>query len=104
MTYPKGKEGFLAGTGLNIRWKGNASDVKLEYTSNSGSSWTEIVGSTPNDSLYEWAAPAIESENFNIRVSDAGDNTVFDTCDDEFTVFTSTIPDSTILRLSLIHI
>ncbi|MCJ7446387.1 MAG: right-handed parallel beta-helix repeat-containing protein [Bacteroidales bacterium] len=97
LSAPNGKEGFLPGTAQNIKWKSNVSDIKLEYTDNSGVTWKDIDASTPNDSLFNWIIPPVESESFNIRISDVSDNSVFDVCDDNFIVFTSNIPDSTIL-------
>ncbi|NQU84145.1 MAG: IPT/TIG domain-containing protein [Mariniphaga sp.] len=102
---PNGHEGFQPGNNLDIIWKSNAVNVKLEYTSDGGETWEGIVSSTANDSLFSWVIPSVESENFNIRISDVADNTVFDICDNDLTVFTSTIPDSTILsgKLRLEH-
>jgi len=94
---PNGKEGFLPGTNLPIRWRSNVDNLKLEYTSDNGSNWVEITGNTPNDGLYNWIIPSVESRSFNIRISDVTDNSVFDVCDDNFAIFTSNIPDSTIL-------
>ncbi len=99
---PNGNEGFLPGTVQDIKWKSNADNVKLEYTSDDGATWASIITSTPNDSLYSWTIPPVESESFNIRISDVIANSVFDVCDENFIVFTSNIPDSTILAGRLI--
>ena len=105
ITKPNGYEGFQAGMDVDICWKGNVSDVRLDYTVDGGVNWENIVSGTPNDSLYSWVVPAVESDRFNIRISDIADAAIFDVCDDNFKVFTSTIPDSTILsgRLTLEH-
>jgi hypothetical protein len=92
---PNGKEGFLPGTTYDIKWKSNADNVKLEYTINDGFTWNDIVASTPNDSIYNWNIPSVESSGCNIRISDVTDNTIFDLCDDNFVIFTSNIPDNT---------
>ncbi len=102
---PNGKEGFFPGTNQQINWKSNIENLRLEYTSDNGSNWIEITGSTQNDGTYNWNIPSVESEAYNIRISDATDNAIFDICDDNFAVFTSIIPDSTILtgRLTIEH-
>lgn len=102
---PNGKEGFLPGTNQQINWKSNIENLKLEYTVDNGSNWIEITGSMQNDGSYNWNIPSVESEAYNIRISDATDSDIFDICDDNFTVFTSNIPDSTILagRLTIEH-
>jgi hypothetical protein len=94
---PNGKEGFFAGTNQQIRWKSNIENLKLEYTIDNGIKWIEITGSTQNDGTYNWNIPSVESESYNIRISDVTDNSLFDTCDNNFRVITSIIPDSTIL-------
>lgn len=99
---PNGKEGFLPGTNQQINWKSNIENLKLEYTVDNGSNWIEINGSTQNDGSYNWNIPSVESEAYNLRISDATDNGIFDICDDNFAVFTSNIPDSTILAGRLI--
>jgi len=102
---PNGKEGFLPGTSQPVSWKSNVENLKLEYSYDNGNNWVEITGSTPNDGLYNWIIPSIESESCNIRISDVTENSVFDVCDDNFVVFTSNIPDSTIVtgRLTVEH-
>jgi hypothetical protein len=94
---PNGNNGFLGGTIQDIQWISNAASVKIEYTSNGGNTWSDIVTSIPNNGQYNWVIPTVESELYNIRISDVSDNSFFDVCDNDFTVFTSNIPDSTIL-------
>jgi hypothetical protein len=102
---PNGGEGYQAGKNVYITWKSNATNVKLEYTDDGGGTWENITVSAPNDSLFSWLIPAVESDSFNIRISDYTDNTIFDTCDRNLTIFTSAIPDSTNLagRLTIEH-
>jgi hypothetical protein len=92
---PNGKEGFLPGTTHEIKWKSNAANIKLEYTINDGFTWHDIVASTPNNGIYSWIIPSVESESCNIRISDVTDNAILDLCDDNFLIFTSNIPDNT---------
>jgi hypothetical protein len=94
---PNGNRGFLGGTIQDIQWKSNAASVKIEFTSDGGDTWSDIVTSLPNNGQYSWPIPSVESELYNIRISDVSDNSFFDVCDNDFTVFTSNIPDSTVL-------
>ncbi len=94
---PNGYEGYQPGNNLDIIWKSNVTNVKLEYTSDGGETWGDIVSDTPNDSLYSWGIPDIVSDSFNIRISDVSDASVFDVCDHNLKIFKSVIPDSTIL-------
>ena len=100
---PNGREGWMGGSVRNILWRGNAANVKLEYTDNNGSSWNTIVGNTANTGTYSWTLPAIESQRCRVRVSDASKASVADQSDTTFTVITSVIPANTMLtgRLTL---
>jgi|GEM_PF-1303859 len=81
ITYPNGGETLISGLIYEITWIGSntINNVKIEYSTNGGTSWTDIIGSTPNDGSYEWAIPNVPenpSENCLIRVSDTdGDPT-----------------------------
>jgi len=98
---PNGSEGLFAGNNQDITWKTNAANVKLEYSTDNGSNWTDIVASTTNDGLHPWTAPSTESTLYDIRISDASNASVYDRCDVNFTVFSSIIPDSTTISGTL---
>jgi hypothetical protein len=75
ITYPSGGETLISGLIYEITWVGSdtINNVKIEYSTNGGTSWMEIIGSTPNDGRYEWAVPNVPenpSENCLVRVSD----------------------------------
>ena len=90
---PNGDEAWMGGSTQPITWQSNVANVKLEYSTDGGFNWTEITGSTPNDSSYTWTVPAVESGNCLIRVSDAADPGMSDTSDDPFFIYSSTLPD-----------
>ena len=57
---PNGGEVWGVGTNHNIFWEstGNITNVKLEYSKDDfGADIHEIIGSTPNDGMYDWLIP-----------------------------------------------
>lgn len=91
LTYPLGfrndlnQPQILAGT-PKIKWAYSAdiTAVKLEYSTNSGSSWELIENNVPavsgRNTGYPWTIPAgITTNNGLIRISDANDPSIADT-------------------------
>lgn len=74
VTAPNGGETYAAGYQHAITWQtvGTVDDVKLEYSTDNGDTWTEIIGSTPNTGSYDWTIPETTSSLCLVRVSDAG--------------------------------
>ncbi|HOM66186.1 MAG TPA: T9SS type A sorting domain-containing protein [Ignavibacteriales bacterium] len=75
-----GGESAKIGKTYNIRWQSYyISNVKIEYSTNNGASWTPIVNSVPaNIGLYPWVVPNIVSNNYLIKVSSTADYTIAD--------------------------
>jgi Leucine-rich repeat (LRR) protein len=92
VTYPSGGETLVVGSGHNITWtsSGVEGNVKIEYSIDNGSSWTEIVSSTENDGSYPWTVPYAPSYLCLIRVSET-DGSTSGTSDSVFTITTSSI-------------
>lgn len=59
--------------------QGPVDNVKIEYSTNGGSSWSTVVESTPDTGTYDWLIPNTPSTTCIVRVSDAVDSTVNDT-------------------------
>lgn len=95
ISYPKGKEGFMPGREITVRWTSNVQNIKIEFTSDSGTTWNIITSSTNNDGEFKYTIPSLLSQQFNIRVSDVSDATINDICDNDLRVFQSEIPDGT---------
>src|SRR3989442_716756 len=85
VTAPNGGQTFTVGDPITISWStlGSIPTVKLEYSTNGGSTWTVITVSTAStpatpptlgSGSYAWTAPTATSTQFRIRASDA--NTV----------------------------
>jgi YD repeat-containing protein len=84
---PNGGEQLEIGTTYGIQWESTAllSDMKIEYSTNNGSTWTTLVESTDQYS-YDWTVPNTPSENCLVRVTD-NVNGVFDVSDAVFTIY-----------------
>ena len=96
VTSPNGGENWRVGTYQNIIWTSiNVSNVKLEYTTNKGANWTNIIASTPaSTGSYSWTIPNTPSIQCKIRVSDAANTSINDESDTVFTI--SSIPTITV--------
>ena len=79
VTAPNGGENWCVGTTQTITWKSNGIDnVKLEYSTNSGSDWNVISASTAaSTGSFSWAIPqgVTAGANNQIRISDAAKST-----------------------------
>lgn len=90
---PDGGEVWYVGEDYEVTWTsaGFSGNVELEYSTNSGSSWSTIIGSTPDDGSHIWTVADAPSAECRIKVSDASDGAPWDRSDDDFS-----IPDFTI--------
>ncbi|MEJ5350509.1 MAG: hypothetical protein WHS65_02850 [Melioribacteraceae bacterium] len=71
---PNGGESWQAGTSQNITWSSvGITKVKIEYSSNNGLTWNEIINNLPNSGAYEWSVPNTLSTQCLVRISDAED-------------------------------
>jgi hypothetical protein len=97
VTSPNGGENFGIGVPQDITWKstGTIDNVCIEYSINNGSSWTKIVGTTPNDWAYTWIVPNTPSSQCLVRISDAADGDPVDVSNSVFNI-TQPVPSITI--------
>jgi len=88
VTAPNGGETYSVGLTQNITWltAGKVGNLKIEYTTDSGTTWIEIVASTKNDGTYEWTVPNDVSETCLVRITDTENGDVSDTSDAVFTI------------------
>jgi len=91
---PNGGEEWVVGTTQNITWKnGNVSNVKLEYSTNNGSSWTTIISNTSaTTGSYSWTVPDSLSTNCLVKISDVTDPGIADQSNAVFSIKQTTIP------------
>jgi len=76
---PTDNEILTAGTFKYINWNASSgiTNVKLEYTSDNGTSWNLISSSvTANDYSYRWKVVNISSSQCKVRVSDKDNSSV----------------------------
>jgi len=76
LTSPVGGENWSTGSTQNISWtSSNISDVKLDLSTNNGSSWMSIAASVPaNTGSYSWVIQSVPSSHLcKVRISDVND-------------------------------
>ncbi len=94
LSAPNGNEVFDVGTSQTITWSSsNVTNVRLEYTTNNGSTWTTIIASvSATPSTYSWTIPTLISYECKVRISDVSALTVVnDVSDNLFTIRTPII-------------
>ncbi len=75
VTSPNGGEQLQAGSSANITWTStNIENVKIEFTSNGGATWSTLTESTESVGLFQWEnIPDVSSQQCLIKISDASD-------------------------------
>lgn len=88
VTKPNGGESWQAGSSQTITWSssGSSADVKIEYSTNSGSSWSTITSSTTNDGSYSWTIPNTESSTCRVKITDTSDSSIYDASNSNFSI------------------
>ncbi|GEM_PF-1923600 len=91
VTYPNGGETLTEGNVETITWTstGSINDVKIDYSTDAGSTWTTITSSTPNDGSYDWTVPGDPTTQGRVRVADAAQVATNDISDADFTIETA---------------
>lgn len=100
---PNGAEVWACGSAHSITW--SASDnvavtaVKIETSTNNGSTWTTLATGLANSGSYGWNVPNTPSTQALVRVtaSDAVPNSAGDTSNAAFTIADQTPPTATLL-------
>ena len=94
ITSPDGGESWERSTAHDITWASTGSpgaNVKLEYSTTGGSSWTEIIASTANDGTHSWTVPDTPSTNCLVRITSTTYSFITDTSDTAFDILHSTL-------------
>ncbi|MFH0838748.1 MAG: Ser-Thr-rich GPI-anchored membrane family protein [Candidatus Omnitrophota bacterium] len=90
---PNGGESWTVGNQYDITWSrtGSIANVKLEYSINSGQTWTGVVINSTDASTgtYRWTVPNIIGTHTRIMISDYTDASVKDTSEGDFNVIGS---------------
>ncbi len=87
VTSPNGEENWQVGSSHDITWtsSGTSGNVKIEYSSDNGTSWTEVVASTTDDGNFPWTVPDTPSTTCLVRITDV-DGSPSDQSDAVFTI------------------
>ena len=84
---PNGGEEWIAETTHEITWKSkNVDEVKLDYSTDGGSTWKLIANTNALAGSFLWTSPNTPSENCLVKISNAADSSVFDQSNEIFTV------------------
>ncbi|MGQ9465744.1 MAG: T9SS type A sorting domain-containing protein [bacterium] len=88
---PNGGESYTTGQIYPIYWDwtGSFSNVKIEYSTDGGNTWTQIIASTPNDGSYNWTIPNNPATNCRIRITNTQDANCYDISDADFTILST---------------
>ncbi|MBU1924260.1 MAG: DUF2341 domain-containing protein, partial [Candidatus Omnitrophica bacterium] len=105
LTSPNGAESWAIATAYDITWSSvslQGSNVKLEYSVDNGSTWDEIIASTPNDGLYSWTIPnnGVSDAEALVRVTDVTAPAVWDVSNANFTITAGALSAITIQPVS----
>jgi YVTN family beta-propeller protein len=87
VTSPNGGETWEVSSQHAITWtsEGSVGNVKIQYSTNNGGTWIEIVSSTTNIGSYNWTVPDAQSSNCLVKVAET-DDTPSDVSDAVFTI------------------
>ncbi len=85
LVYPNGNEPFVVQTTETLRWQTNVSAVELQFSEDNGQTWLSI-GTVSNQKQLDWEVPDIPSEECLLRVRDANNTALTDTCDTTFII------------------
>ena len=88
VTSPNGGETYAAGSSQNITWTttGTIADIAIGYSTDSGSSYTTLIASTPNDGTHAWMVPNTPSITCLVKVSAASTPSINDTSNAVFSI------------------
>lgn len=87
VTSPNGGESWTVGTVRTITWSSSnvSGSVRIDYSTDAGSTWTPITGSILNDGSENWMVPNTPSGSVLVRVA-ATDGSASDASNSVFTI------------------
>jgi hypothetical protein len=85
---PNGGESWHVGFNKDITWQwtGQVGNVRIEFSTDNGESWTDIATSTANDGAFTWRVPDAVSDSCLVRISEADDGDPSDTSKAVFSI------------------
>ncbi|MBI4179975.1 right-handed parallel beta-helix repeat-containing protein, partial [bacterium] len=88
LTSPNGGDSIQSPGPFSITWlsTGTISASRLDYSTDSGVTWSVITPSVVNTGVYSWTVPNVSTTQAKVRVSDTSDAAVNDTSNDVFQI------------------
>jgi hypothetical protein len=90
VTSPKGGETWDENTAHNITWSSanTSGNVRIAYSTDSGTTWTAIINTTPDDGGYSWTVPEVTSTltKCRVKVEDAAAASCYNFSSADFTI------------------
>ncbi|MBT7144330.1 MAG: hypothetical protein HN894_13460, partial [Bacteroidetes bacterium] len=88
VTSPNGGEVWSISSTQNITWSttGQVNYVKIWYSIDGGSNWTNIAPYNPNTGSYAWTVPNAPSTNALIKIEDVNNASIVDVSDTTFEI------------------
>ena len=85
---PNGGEVWHSGTTQKITWvkMSDADQVKIEYSTDNGSTWIVVAENATNTGSYDWLVPDTPSTQCLVRIQNALTGDPMDTSDDVFEI------------------
>ena len=75
---PIGGENWVVGSVHNITWTSTSvTYVKIDYSTDGGSTWLNIIQSTPSNGSYSWTIPNTTSTNCFIKITNVTNSSVY---------------------------
>ncbi len=97
VTAPNGGEQLSPGEDFKVTWHASAgfSKVRIDFSTDGGSTWSKETAGTDNDGRYTWTVPDAPSQTCLIRIQDAAHGEPSDISDDVFTIVSGGAPEIT---------
>ena len=91
LTSLKGGDYLISNELTNITWANTpVENIKIEFTDNDGSSWQDIISTTPTiTGSYNWSVPNIKSKLCKIKITDVNNSSINDESVNTFEIGTS---------------
>jgi hypothetical protein len=88
ITAPNGGEAWAVGSAQSISWTtyGSYANIKLWYSTDAGSTWNIITGSSANSGAYAWTIPDAISSACRVQIAATTDIEATDTSDADFKI------------------
>ena len=93
LNFPNGGEYLIAEDTVKVSWGTTTiPNIKLEYTENNGTSWTQInANASTTEKQYKWVVPRTSSRQCKIRITDVANSSKTDASEKIFTILESNL-------------